>query len=106
MGDTNCDLSSGSPDSNSRCIQNLYQLFSFKQLIDEPTRVTLTSSTLIDHIVTTSIDNILESGVHTLSLSGHYMVFCKCNLNGVVGGGHKLVKSRNIKHCNGESFLA
>ena len=34
------------------------------------------------------------------------MVFCKCKLNAVVVGGHKLVKSRNMKHCNEESFLA
>ena len=106
MGDTNCDLSSGSPDSNSRCTQNLYQLFSFKQLIDEPTRVTLTSSTLIDHIATTSIDYILESGVHKVSLSDHCMMFCKRKVNAVVVGGHTLVKSRSMKHCNEESFLA
>ena len=93
MGDTNYDLSSGSSDSNSRYIQNLYQLLS-------------TSSTLIDHIATTSIDNILESGVHRVSLSDHYMVFCKHKLNIVVGGGHKLVITRNMKHCNEESFLA
>ena len=97
---------SGSPDCNSRYIQNLYQLFSFKQIIDEPTRVTLTSSTLIDHLATTSIDNILESGVHKVSLSDHYMVFCKHKLNAAVGGGQKLVKSRNMKNCNEGSFLA
>ena len=53
MGDINCDLSQEcgrSPsDSNSRHLLNLYQLFSLKQIIKEPTRVTLTTSTLIDH---------------------------------------------------------
>ena len=34
MGDTNCDLSSGLPNGNSRYIPNLYQLFSLKQLIE------------------------------------------------------------------------
>ena len=55
MGETNCELSHvvmGSSDSNSRYVQNLYQPFSLKQIIEEPTRVTLISSTLIDHVAT------------------------------------------------------
>ena len=66
MGDINCDLSQEcgrSPsDSNSRHLLNLYQLFSLKQIIKEPTRVTLTTLTVIDHIATTCTDNILDSG--------------------------------------------
>ena len=95
MGETNCDLSSGSHDGNCRCIQNLSQLFSFEQLIDKPSRITLTSSILIYNIETTSIDDILESGLRKISLSDHFMVFCKRKLNATVGGGHKLVKHKS-----------
>ena len=79
MGDTNCYLSSENigplSASSSRHIRDLYQLFSFEQKIDEPTRVTLTSSTLIDHISTRCVDKITALGMHKLSLSDHYMLF-------------------------------
>ena len=65
----------------------------------------LTSSTLIHHIATTSIDNIIESGVHKVSLSDLNVVFCKRKLNGAVGVGDKLVTTRNMKNFNEKSFL-
>ena len=52
---------------------DLYELVSFKQLIDRPTRVTLTTSSIIDHIVTTRARSIVKSGVYEVSLSDHYM---------------------------------
>ncbi len=67
LGDTNCDLSEKSTDSSissaGQHITNLYELFSFKELIEEPTRVTVNTSTIIDHIATTCPRNILHSGV-------------------------------------------
>ena len=65
MGDINCDLSQEcgrlSSDSNANHLLNLYQLFNLKQMIKEPTRVKLATSTLIDHIATTCTDKILDS---------------------------------------------
>ena len=49
--------------------------FSLTQLISEPTRVTETSSTLIDHVYTSNLSNIVESGVTKYALSDHYLVF-------------------------------
>ena len=80
LGDTNCDLTekiADQPiDNDSRHMCNLYGLFSLKQLIEEPTRVTLNTSTIIDHIATTCARNITKSGVHEVSLSDHFMVYC------------------------------
>ena len=63
LGDTNCDLSKhavGQPvDNDTKHLCDIYELFSFKQLINEPTRVTLSSSTIIDHIATTAAGNIV-----------------------------------------------
>ena len=110
MGDINCDLSPEllelSPVGNSRHLLNLYQLFSFKQIIKEPTRVTLTTSTLIDHITTTCTDNILDLGVHKIALSDYYMVFCKRKLDAAVGGSHRMIYTRIMKSFNQEAFLA
>ena len=40
------------------------------------TRVTLSTSTLIDHIATNNNSNISRSGVLKTTFSDHYMVFC------------------------------
>ena len=80
LGDTNCDLTIRAPelptDNNSKHICSLCELFSFKQLIDEPTRFTPNRSSILDHIATTSPSNIFQAGVHKLFMSDHYMVFC------------------------------
>ena len=50
-------------NNNTKHMCNIYELFSFKQLINNPTRVTLSSSTIIDHVATTATNNIVQSGV-------------------------------------------
>ena len=110
LGDMNYDLSQECgrrlSDSNVRHLLNLYKLFSLKQIIKEPTRVTITTSTLIDHIAMTCKDNILDSGIQKVAASNHYMVFCKRKLNGEVSGGHRMIVTRNMKNFNQEAFLA
>ena len=49
--------------------------FSLTQLTSEQTRVTETSSTLIDHVYTSYLSNIVESGVTKYAISDHYLVF-------------------------------
>ena len=82
---------------------NSYDLFSFKQLVEEPTRVTLETATIIDHIATTYAVNIVESGVHKVSLSDHFMVYCIRKFDGAVKKDHKQIKTRN---CEEQDFLS
>ena len=110
LGDTNCDLTPKQDeqpiDNDSKHMLDLYELFSFKQLVEEPTRVTLTTSSIIDHVATTCARNILKSGVHEVSMSDHYMVYCIRKFNGAVEKGHKMIKTRKMKNFNEEAFLA
>ena len=53
----------------------------FKQLIKKPTRITQTSSTLIDLIITNKPSTISKSDVIATSLSDHDMVACVRKLN-------------------------
>ena len=81
LGDANCDLTTRplelSTNNNSKHICSLYQLFSLRQLIEEPTRVTLTRSSTLDHIATTSPSSIIEAGVHKRFISDSlYGIFC------------------------------
>ena len=52
MGDMNCDLSSQVLDHNSIKLMNIADLYSLHQLISDPTRITISSSTMIDLIFT------------------------------------------------------
>ena len=110
LGDTNCDLSNKVAglvtEGNTKHICNLYELFCFTQLIDEPTRVTLSSATIIDHIATTCPRNIIEAGVHKISLSDYYMVYCIRIQNGSLTKGHKMITTRKMNNFIEGDFLA
>ena len=54
--------------------QHLIDLFDLSQMIREPTRVTETTSTIIDHVYTSHPDNIIESFVSPYSISDHFPV--------------------------------
>ena len=102
LGGTNCDLIPKCVeqpiDNETKHLLSLYELFNFEQLINEPTRVTLNTSTIIDHIATTCARNILKSGVHEISLSDHFLVYCIQKFNGAVNKGHKMIKTRKMKN--------
>ena len=109
LGDTNCDFAkkaaNRSNDMSSMHLHRIYNLMSFTQLIEEPTRVTCETATLIDHIATTYPINIFKSGILKLALSDHYMVYCIRKLNGSISKNHKSIKTRNMKKFSEEAFL-
>ena len=70
----NCDLSKTPLDNQTRKLQFLCSLYQFDQLINEPTRVTPTSSSLIDLILTNKPENISQSGVVHLGISDHSLI--------------------------------
>ena len=61
-------------DNNAKHLCNLHDLCNFHQLIMNLIRVSLNTSSIIDHISTTCARNISNSGVHKVSMSDHYMV--------------------------------
>ena len=75
MGDLNCDVSKFPPDAHTRRLQFLSCIYQLQQLINEPTRVTRTSASLIDLIFTNKKENIVKSGVIHLGISDHSLIF-------------------------------
>jgi hypothetical protein len=75
MGDLNCDISKFPQDSNARKLQFLSSLYQLDQLINEPTRVTSTSATLIDLFFTNKQQNIMQSGVVHIGISDHSLIY-------------------------------
>ena len=55
--------------------QEFCQIFSLKQLITCPTRVTCNTSSLIDHILTNSTEKIFQSGIINCGMSDHQLMF-------------------------------
>ena len=72
FGDFNIDLLN--PTSKNRWLDNVTSPLLLNQLISEPTRITNSSRTLIDHIYSSKSDNIAKSGVIKYSLSDHFMI--------------------------------
>ena len=62
LGDLNCDTLKADKDSNTptKRIRSLYELYQLSQLIDEPTRITMSTNSLIDHIVTNTPEKNLR----------------------------------------------
>lgn len=78
-------------------------------IITKPTRVTSSSSSLIDHILTNDIHNTIHPGVvQTDMLSDHYPIFCNItkNTNNSKNkrGSFKPIKYRDYTNFTAESY--
>ena len=76
LGDVNADIASTNNDNNVRQRANIADIYSLRQLISEPTRITDKSatSTLIDLIFTNCPERVVCSGVVNISISDHSLV--------------------------------
>ena len=105
MGDLNCDLSSKELDHNSTKLMNIADLYNLHQVINEPTRITISSSTMIDLIFTNTVDKIVCSGVSHVGISDHSLVYAFRKLStGLSTIGHTTVTYRNFEHFDSECF--
>ena len=77
LGDLNCNLLEEKPLFNipTQKLNSLYELCQLSQLIKEPTRITMKSSSLINHVVTNTPKKILQSGVLHTGISNHSLVY-------------------------------
>ena len=79
LGDINIDLLQ--PSNNlTKQYQSILNVFGIQQMVNQPTHVTGTSRTLIDHIVTNYLQNITHTGIIPCSIiSDHDAVFACIN---------------------------
>lgn len=97
LGDFNFDLLK--QDHNSNTWISLLDSVDFTQLVCQPTRVTQTTSTLIDHAFTNTPNNISEVTVQRYSISDHYPVYITRKTNGHSKNTsiHKCIQYRSLK---------
>jgi exonuclease III len=104
MGDFNVDIQKNS--GNTDKLSSLMESFQFDQLIKEPTRVTTSSATLIDHVYVTCPEKITFTKVLQLSISDHFAVVAVyANKSNIREEGHKFISYRDMKRFNHELFL-
>ena len=63
----------------SHDVKNYHQfctMHSLKQLTQSPTRVTCSTSTLIDHILISASSRASQKGVINVGVSDHQLIFC------------------------------
>ena len=54
--------------------------FNLKNVIDQPTRVTDTSTSLIDLIISSNTSKIAHDGVYSLGISDHNLIYAVVDL--------------------------
>ena len=80
--------------------------YELTQLINEPTRVTASSKTIIDHIITNRIQYVSDSGVIRCGMSDHDVVYVvKCLRMPKLKTKPKTLHVRNYKRFNLTGFL-
>ena len=73
LGDLNCNLLAPDPETTS--LQTFISTFNLHQLVKKPTRITETTESLIDVILTTNMDIVSLSDVLAYSVSDHHLVY-------------------------------
>ena len=103
LGDFNIDLLSAQSQW-----QTLIRLTGLKQLIQQPTRVTERSATLLDHIYTNNTNVIKKPSVSDLCMSDHKPIICKWSSKlpkPHTNKGHTYTIYRNFKTFNQVAFM-
>ena len=103
MGDLNFDYKFD-VSLSSNPVYNIECLYDMKQLITEPTRVTVTTSTLIDVILSNVSQLHVKSGVYQIGMSDHYLIFSV--LKGTkMKSNHREITFRNYRKFNVNDFI-
>ena len=97
MGDLNVNYMD---KNDNKDIKSMFNVFSFKQMIKEPTRITEHSQTLIDVIQTNNPQAISVTTVIPVAFSDHDLIACVRKLN------HRSFKSKTIDCRNYKNYSA
>jgi hypothetical protein len=106
FGDLNANMFDVSNNATKN-LNSIIELYQLTQTISSPTRVTMTTSTLLDVCHTPTPDKLVFSKVVQIAISDHYMILVvrKINTRPKQNNRHKKVEIRSFKYCNAENFL-
>ena len=75
IGDLNCNVGATSPDCSTQKLLDICDSYQYRQLIDQPTRITQLTSSIIDLFLTNHPLNFSDSGVTDIGISDHCLVY-------------------------------
>ena len=105
LGDLNVNLL-GPNLSTGKRLEEIMELYQLAQIINDPTRITEYTKSLIDVCITSSPEKIISSGVIHLGISDHSLIYAIRKLNYIPKtGSRNSIEYRNFKKFNAESFL-
>ena len=103
--DTNCDFLCDN-SNDTRNLKRILGIYGFTQVIKDPTRTTLDSKTIIDHIITNRTDLVRNCGVVHCGISDHDALFLQKNMRKPkLKLSSKTIITRNYKHFDRAAFL-
>ena len=102
LGDFNSDINKSCNLKINK--KNIARHSNFKQLIKYFTRITNKSKSIIDRAFVSNPDKVSSSGVHSLGLSDHSLIYL-IRKNKKVAVPPKIMKYRSFKHFNEHDFI-
>ena len=85
--------------------KELCQTFSLKEIIQEPTRITSTTSSLLDHILTNAGWKISQKGVIDVGLSDHQLIYCTRKILRTKTNMHNQIRVPSLKKYTPELLI-
>ena len=79
-------------------------MYGLSQLIDCPTRITSNTSTLIDHILTNTQENISQSGIIDTAISDHSLTYCTRKISKAKYNRHKKINVLSLKNYSSDVY--
>ena len=79
-------------------------MLGLKQLIEVPTRVTCSSSTVIDNILASFPNRVSQQGVIDVGLSDHQIIYCTRKVSRTKRGTHKQIRCRSLKNYSADIY--
>ena len=78
-------------------------LYGLEQLTKSPTRVKLSTSSLIDHILTTFSERVSQQGIIDVALFDDQLIYCTRKFSRSKVGTHKQITFRSLKNYTAEA---
>ena len=85
--------------------KELCQTFLLKEIIQEPTRVTSSTSYLLDHILINSGWKVSQKGVIDVGLSDHQFIYCTRKIVRAKTNAHNQIRVRSLKNYTKKILL-
>ena len=101
IGDMNCNYLAESRNSELINLTEISEVYQLTQIINKPTRITVTSKSLIDLIFTNQESRVVSLEVIDCGISDHCLVSCCSeNCSSYTNNRHKYITTRSFKNFN------